>query len=147
MKTNSIDRNISIRISILRYVMIIGVVILHLPPNIYLLNTGPGAFPFVKAFFAHAVFRSTVPVLTCISGYLLFFADLDTKIPMLLIRKVKRLLIPLFIWNFPIVLILYVLQSQGFFFNHNHYAKMYPFDPVTFINGTFSFTQSLLNSF
>ena len=67
--------------------MIVGIVILHVPPPIPLVETAPGVFPFIKAYFSHAVFRSTVPVLTCISGFLLFKAGLDSSF--LLVFKKK----------------------------------------------------------
>ena len=143
MAKNVIDINISERISLLRYVMILGIVILHIPPNIPLAETGTGVFHFIKAFLVHAVFRSTVPVLTCISGYLLFNSYLYTSISLIFIKKAKRLIVPLFIWNFPIVLLLYVFQSQGVFSNYS--VKLYPFDAVTFFNGIFSITGAPVN--
>ena len=143
MAKNVIDINISERISLLRYVMIFGIVIIHIPPDIPLAEIDNGIFPFIKAFFANAVFRSTVPVLTCISGYLLFNSSVYSNIFSIFIKKTKRLIIPMFIWNFPIVLLLYIFQSQGVFSNYS--VKLYPFDAVTFFNGIFSITDAPVN--
>jgi len=137
MKTENFDTAISERISILRYLMIVGIVILHVPPPIPLAETGPGIFPFIKAFFSHAVFRSTVPVLTCISGYLLFKAGLDSNFFLLFRKKATRLVLPMFIWNFPLVFFLYIMQSQGLYCDY--IVKAYPFDLLRWLNGTFGF--------
>lgn len=143
MESKTLDQLVSKRISLLRYVMIIGIVILHVPPSIPLAETGTGVFDFIKAFFAHAVFRSTVPVLTCISGYLLFKSNLDKRFILLIKKKAQRLILPLFIWNFPFVLILYVIQSKGFF--HDYHLNVYPFTVKAFLNGLFSITEAPVN--
>ncbi len=65
------------RIAMLRLLMIIGVVVLHTPPYVSVTEIGPGIFDFIKALFQNAAFRATVPVLTVISGYLLFRSGLD----------------------------------------------------------------------
>ena len=57
--------------------MIVGIVILHVPPYVPL-NEVSGLFESIKAFFAHGVFRSSVPVLSAISGYLII-RTIDTK--------------------------------------------------------------------
>jgi len=87
------------RISLLRFVMIFGVVLLHTPPYVPIAETGPGLFDSVVAFFQHAVFRSTVPVLTFISGYLLFRSSLDQHPARLLKKKVGSILIPFLFFN------------------------------------------------
>ncbi|MDA1326673.1 MAG: hypothetical protein O3C34_18275 [Proteobacteria bacterium] len=92
----SLDQNISDRIELLRFMLIFGIVILHVPPYIPLGETADGWFPFIKAFFQHGLFRSTVPVLTCISGFLLFKAYLDQRVRELVVKKTQTLLLPLF---------------------------------------------------
>lgn len=87
------------RISLLRFVMIFGVVLLHTPPYIPITETGPGLFDSIVAFFQHAVFRSTVPVLTFISGYLLYRMALDQHPAKLLRKKVGSILIPFLFFN------------------------------------------------
>jgi succinoglycan biosynthesis protein ExoH len=108
-----IDTEISTRISILRFVMIFGIVILHTPLYVPIDQVGPGAFDIIKAFFQDAVFRCTVPVLTLISGYLLFGSKLPQHPKLLISRKFKSLIIPFLIFNLPLVVIVFVLQSFG----------------------------------
>lgn len=87
------------RISLLRFVMIFGVVLLHTPPYTPIAETGPGLFDAVVAFFQHAVFRSTVPVLTLISGYLLYRSAIDQYPARLLRKKVGSILVPFLFFN------------------------------------------------
>ena len=58
--------------------MIIGIVLLHTPMYVSVADIDSGWFDLTKAFFQSAAFRCTAPVLTLISGYLLFNARLDT---------------------------------------------------------------------
>lgn len=46
-----IDNEISTRISILRFVMILGIVILHTPLYVPIAQVGSGVFDSIKAFF------------------------------------------------------------------------------------------------
>jgi len=87
------------RISLLRFVMIFGVVLLHTPPYTPIAEIGPGLFDAVVAFFQHAVFRSTVPVLTLISGYLLYRSAIDQYPARLLRKKVGSILVPFLFFN------------------------------------------------
>lgn len=87
------------RISLLRFAMIFGVVLLHTPPYVPIAETGPGLFDAVVAFFQHAVFRSTVPVLTFISGYLLYRSAIDQHPARLLRKKVGSILVPFLFFN------------------------------------------------
>jgi succinoglycan biosynthesis protein ExoH len=102
-----LDREISKRIWVTRYVMVIGIVILHLPPYQGLSELDGSIFEYVKAFFAHGVFRASVPVLTVMSGYLIFATKLYTKPVKLLKKKVSTLLIPLIVWNLPLAVLVY----------------------------------------
>ncbi|HEU4375728.1 MAG TPA: acyltransferase [Telluria sp.] len=106
-----IDSEISTRISILRFVMIFGIVILHTPLYVPIDEVGPDAFDMIKAFFQSAVFRCTVPVLTLISGYLLFNSTLPQRPKVLVWRKFKSLVIPFLIFNLPLVAATFALQS------------------------------------
>lgn len=106
-----IDSEISTRISILRFVMIFGIVILHTPLYVPMDQVGPHAFDVIKAFFQNAVFRCTVPVLTLISGYLLFGSTLPSRPKLLVSRKFKSLVVPFLIFNLPLVAIVFAVQS------------------------------------
>lgn len=99
------------RIDLLRSLMIFGVVILHTPPYIPIADVGSSPFGLLVAFFQHAVFRTTVPVLTFISGYLLFRASLDTRPAQLLQKKLKSIVIPFMFFNLTLVAALYLLRE------------------------------------
>lgn len=129
----SIDSNISSRIALLRYIMIFGIVILHTPPYVPLTETGSSAFDFLKAFFQHAAFRSSVPVLTFISGFLLFSVDLDKQFEKLFAKKTRTILVPLIAFNLPLALVIYVAQSNQFA-GSVFSQPLYPFDLRTWGN-------------
>ena len=138
------DKNVSIRISVLRYLMIAGIVILHVPPYVPLNETGAGLFPFIKAFFSHGVFRSTVPVLACISGFLLFSSSLDRDTPKLLAKKIRGLALPMFIWNFPLALLIYAIQAQGLF-DISFSETLHPFNLENWMNAVFGVFSEPVN--
>lgn len=100
------------RISVLRSLMIFGVVILHTPPYIPIANIGSAPFDLIVSFFQHAVFRTTVPVLTFISGYLLFRSSLDTHPLRLIQKKFNSIVIPFLFFNLTL-LTLYILLRNG----------------------------------
>lgn len=108
-----IDTEISTRISILRFAMIFGIVILHTPLYVPIDQVGPHAFDMLKAFFQNAVFRCTVPVLTLISGYLLFSSSMPERPRALISKKFKSLVIPFLTFNLPLVALVFLVQSHG----------------------------------
>ncbi|MEZ5530159.1 MAG: acyltransferase family protein [Porticoccaceae bacterium] len=129
-----LQKDISDRIWITRYLMVIGIVVLHLPVYQSLSSVGVnGAFDYFKAFFAHGVFRATVPVLTVMSGYLLFRSGLDRQYLSLLKSKTNSLLIPLLIWNLPLALIVFVLQKYQLG-SHSFSVKLYPIEGLSWLN-------------
>ncbi len=141
---SKIDREISRRIEILRYIMIFGIVILHTPPYVPLIETGPTFFDFSKAFFQHAFFRSSVPVLTFISGFLLFSSSLDLKFHLLIKKKTKTILIPFILFNFPLVLLLYYVQ-YAHLFSHEFSNQVYPFDLMIWLDAVIGLNGSPVN--
>ncbi len=106
-----LTEEISKRLWITRFSMIIGIVILHLPPYVPLSDVGNSFFSLWKAFFSHGLFRATVPVLTVISGYLVFYSKLHERPVQLLIKKTKSILVPLVLWNLPIAIAIFLLQK------------------------------------
>src|SRR5688500_8098676 len=87
------------RIAMLRYLMIVVIVVLHTPPYVPISVIGSGLFDFVQAFFQTAAFRATVPVLTLISGYLLFRSGLDQHWTQLMKKKARTILVPFLFFN------------------------------------------------
>lgn len=138
------EQDLSQRVAILRYLLIFGIVVLHTPPYVPLGETGPGVFDFIKALFQHAVFRASVPVLTFISGYLLFSSGLDGNWPRLLSKKTRTILLPLVFFNLPFVLFLYLTQWHSLI-DHEFSRQVYPFDWIAWINGTIGLLESPVN--
>jgi succinoglycan biosynthesis protein ExoH len=130
------------RISILRFVMIFGIVVLHTPDYVSIGNIGSGWFDLTKAYFQHAVFRCTVPVLTAISGYLLFSSGLDTNFPKLITKKIKSLAIPFLIFNSLLALLVYLIESQQ---PLPISYQLYPFNIHTMMDAAFGLTTSPIN--
>jgi succinoglycan biosynthesis protein ExoH len=114
------DQQVSNRIAMLRFLMIAGVVLLHTPKAVPMELVGTGVFDFIKAFFQNVVFRTTVPVLTCISGYFLFSAKLDLAPLKLWKKKFKTLVIPFFVFNVSLFVLAYIAQrTTGLVFSYN----------------------------
>ena len=95
----SVEDQVRQRIAMLRFLMIFGVVLLHVPPFVPFAELPNEPFALVKGFLQLAVFRCTVPVLTVISGYLLFRSALDQDPLRLAKKKGKTILVPFLFFN------------------------------------------------
>ncbi len=126
----------------IRLLMIIGIIFIHIPHDTSLV-TGH-AFAFFKAFITDGVFRAAVPVLTTLSGYLLFVASSDQRVFGLLKKKVRTLLIPLILWNLPIVVLVYWVQRFEIL-NHPFSEQLYPFNFRTWLDGLVGLTKAPVN--
>ena len=89
----TLQHGIHDRIAFLRIVMIFGVIVLHTPAYVPMAAIGSGWFDMVKAFFQLAVFRASVPVLTVISGFLLFKSCIDQEPLRCLTKKTRTILL------------------------------------------------------
>lgn len=130
------------RIAMLRYLMIVGVVILHTPPYVPIIEIGPGIFDFVKSFFQNVAFRATVPVLTLISGYLLFRSGLDQDWGHLLKKKMRTIALPFFVFNLPVLAGAFAAQ---YLLGLRMSYQLIPFDAPTWFNAAFSISASPIN--
>ncbi|WP_420474442.1 acyltransferase family protein [Noviherbaspirillum sp. ST9] len=141
---NGIQKSISTRIEILRYVMIFGIVILHTPPYVPLSDIGDSFFDFIKAFFQHAVFRTAVPVLTFVSGYLLFRTPALCQFAAVASKKTRTLLVPLILFNLPIALVVLYLQFayDGVSLST---VELYPFNLLEFIDACVGLVEAPIN--
>jgi succinoglycan biosynthesis protein ExoH len=139
-----IDEEISKRIALLRYLLIFGIIVLHTPHYVPLSETGSGIFDFVKALFQHAIFRASVPVLTFISGYLLFNSQLDLQFKTLLIKKTQTILIPLILFNMPVAIAVYLIQANQLL-DYNFSMKLYPFNLATWSDAVLGLFGSPIN--
>jgi succinoglycan biosynthesis protein ExoH len=108
-----LDKNIRGRFDLLRFAMIVGVVLLHTPQYVPVTEIGSDGFSLVKAFFQNALFRTTVPVLTFISGYLVFHSNIDQTPKKLLAKKSRSLLIPFLVFNLPLLGLAWLAQTQA----------------------------------
>lgn len=136
------DHSVSNRIAILRFVMIFGIVVLHTPNYVPIAEVGSGWFDLTKAFFQSAVFRSTVPVLTFISGFLLFGSALDQQPRKLASKKIKSILVPFLFFNTLLLAAAFAAQAR---FNITTSASLIPFDAMTWMNAAFGITSSPIN--
>lgn len=129
------DNSLQNRIWLTRYLMVIGIVVLHTPPYQPLSELGLNTFDFIKAFFSHALFRMTVPMLTVISAYLLFSSSLILHPARLISKKVTSILIPLILWNIPLVIAIYILQRYELV-SHIFSVKLYPANAINWLNAS-----------
>lgn len=130
------------RTSVLRSVMIFGVVVLHVPPHTPIAELDSSAFAWINAFFQSAVFRCAVPVLTTVSGYLLFRSGLHLNFGRLVRKKVRTLMVPFLVFNLPLVALAAVLQAGG---GLGISRQLVPFDIGTWLDAAFGLTAPPLN--
>ena len=93
------DAEISNRIALLRFLMIFGVVLVHTPPTLKVDEMDGTLWAYLVSFLQNGVFRAGVPVLTVISGFLLFSSNSDLSYLRLLKKKAASLLIPFLLFN------------------------------------------------
>lgn len=137
-----IQKEISDRIQMLRFLMIVGVVMLHVPQYVPLSDMGNGWFDFIKALFQHALFRATVPVLTLISGYLLFSTKRYQTPLQLWKRKLGSLVVPFLVFNLSVLFFAYLAQiTLGVKMSYDLLAA----DTRAWLNATFGLTESPIN--
>ena len=120
-----LDPQISKRISIIKFLMIIGIVICHIPPYQQLSEIGYSSSETIKAFFGHGIFKAAVPVLAAISGFLLFYSGAHLHYGKLMVKKTRSIFIPLVLWNLPFAIIIYLAQKHNYY---NNYIHLYPFE-------------------
>lgn len=136
------DTNVRDRFNLLRFVMIVGVVMLHTPEYVSITAIGSDWFSLTKAFFQNALFRTTVPVLTFISGYLVFHANLDQAPLKLLYKKSRSLLLPFLVFNLPVLALAWLVQTQAGIVMSRDLGS---FDPMTWLDAAFGLTGSPIN--
>ena len=110
----TLDRATALRIEFLRITLIAGIVVLHTPPTWLLESLPPEAHHWpgvIKLFFEYGPLRAGLPVLSLISGYLLFLRPYRSY-PSLIRRKLATLVIPFLIWN-ALVIALHALRGQN----------------------------------
>jgi hypothetical protein len=115
-----IDSNISKRISILRFPLIVGIVFIHSAGTIIHFSDGmvgmvnkPLFVSFVQKYLSGVLAQISVPILFTISGYLFFQNYVLTvcNFSHQIQTKIKTLIFPYIIWNSIALLIYYILQT------------------------------------
>lgn len=105
-----LNPEVSQRIAMLRFLMIFGVVVLHVPPYVNVADVPFTAFDSFKSFFQNAAFRTSVPVLTFISGYLLFSTNLTDTPARLYKKKALTLGVPFVFFNLGVLAVAWAAQ-------------------------------------
>ena len=138
MAISPLDRAVSARIALLRYPLIYLMVVLHVP-TMTGFNEDPGIKAFIGGYFDLGLVRLSIPMLSCISGFLIFHLELDRNFALLIRKRSYSLLLPMVIWNLPLVVLLYFVQAfQLTSYEFNSTGQMYPFEPMRWINGVFA---------
>jgi succinoglycan biosynthesis protein ExoH len=141
-RSRRLDKNVRSRFDLLRFVMIVGVVLLHTPQYVPITEIGSDSFSLFKAFFQNALFRTTVPVLTFISGYLVFHSNIDQSPVKLLAKKSRSLLLPFMVFNLPLLALAWLAQTQaGIKLSYDLTSS----DPMSWLNMAFGLTGSPIN--
>jgi succinoglycan biosynthesis protein ExoH len=142
-----VEADISRRIAIARYLAIVAVVFIHIQPteraelSRLLDNAG---FEFIRTFLIDGLFKYALPVLTAISGWLLFSSGLDQKYSKLVAKKTQTLLIPLMVWNIPVAIGIYFAQKYGVL--GAFLTQLYPFNAHEWLNAVLSVTHVPVNA-
>lgn len=139
-----LSKEVSQRVWVTRYIMIIGIVIVHIPPDVPLNQLSGSVFDFAKAFFAQAAFKATVPVLMAISGFFVFYTEVY-KYPLKLLKKRSdTVLLPLLLWNIPFAIFIFIVQKYDLI-SHKFTYQLYPVEALTWLNAIAGVTQSPVN--
>lgn len=136
------DSNTRQRIAIIRFLMVCGIVILHTPQYVDIATLGSGWFDLTKAYFQSAVFRCSVPTLTCISGYLLFSAGRDTSAIALFKMKFRTLVVPFLVFNTLLAVAIFAVEGTT---KLPISYQLHPFDATTMLDAAFGWTKAPIN--
>jgi len=137
----SLDKDISTRIASLRFPLLYLIVVIHVP-WLALYAVEPSVKTFIGEFFINGIVRVSIPMLTCISGFLIFHMKLDQHFKTLVRKRTWALIVPMIVWNLPLVVFLYVIQAWELTpYSFNKSGQMYPFDLMQWLNGVFAITQ------
>lgn len=127
------------RISMLRFLMIFGVVVVHTPPTLEVHELDGSTWAYIVSFFQNGLFMAGVPVLTVISGYLLFGSGSDLKYWALLKKKARTLLVPFMVFNLGHILLQIVLRlATGKWLGEDLFAQ----DIDAWMNSLFSLRKA-----
>ena len=131
---------VSQRIDFLRFVLICAIVYIHVPDPV----TQAPWLASVRSLVVDGFSRVGVPVLSAVSGYL-FAASLQRKAyPAVLKAKVRTLLVPLIVWNLPLVVALYFVEARELT-QYQFHAPAFPFSSGNWFDLVFGFENQPIN--
>jgi succinoglycan biosynthesis protein ExoH len=140
--------DISRRIAIARYLAILAVVFIHVQPTdlaqLDRVLVDDSFFDRVRTFLTYGLFKYALPLLTAISAWLLFSANLDRNYTALVAKKTKTLLIPLLVWNIPVAIGIYFAQKTGVL--GSFLTQLYPFDADQWLSAVLAVYRPPVNS-
>lgn len=121
------NNTLSERIALLRPLLIFLIMTTHIQGNLY--RPDLQSVPFSVGSFVHAALSgviavSALPLLSIISGYLALATWQKYPYGTILLKKVRRLLVPMLFWN--LVLGIYIFQLQWSGHNPRPDLQLYP---------------------
>lgn len=148
-----LDRESSLRLNLLRFPLIIGVVFIHAYSSTVGFAGGVVGISqpnfiadFVRNFLSHGVARIAVPLFFLMSGYL-FFAGFKWSIESYVAKlksRTKTLLIPFLFWNVATLIVIAAAQTipatKNFFSGNNQLVTT--FSVFDYFNAITGFTRS-----
>lgn len=138
------NKEVSARIDMLRIILISGILLIHIPFTVDILARQTFVFQYIQLLGERTFFRAAVPTLSIISGYLLFNSLAKRQFSLVLRSKIDSLLIPLVLWNLPLVVAVYFLQKFSLV-GHAFRLELYPFNLLNFLDAVFSITEGPVN--
>lgn len=127
------------RIAFSRFVLIIGIVLLHFHLN----NAQNNAVLEFLQFIQSTLFMLSVPLLSVISGYLFFATGAYKTLQKTMTSKFRSFIIPFLIFNTPLVIAVFVMQLYGKGLDNR--IVLVNADLITWLNALFSITESPVN--
>jgi len=147
-----LDRESSLRLNLLRFPLIVGVVFIHAYSNIAGFADGeigvsqPNFIAdFVRNFISQGVARIAVPLFFLMSGYL-FFAGFEWSKESYVLKlksRTKTLLIPFLFWNITTLIVIALAQTipiTKIFYSGNN-PLIITFSAFDYFNAIFGFTR------
>ena len=131
------------RIAIMRPLLILGVVYVHtggIGDSISWEWSNP--FEYLVATLRNGLFRAAVPMLTLISGFLLFGAALDQHPAKMMRKKARTLVIPFLVFNFAFVALMLPLEV---FFGFAHRVPLTGVDFLGWLDRLFALRGTPFN--
>ena len=139
-RDDAMAKAVSQRIDFLRIVLICAIVYIHVPDPM----TQTPWLAVVRSVFVDGLFRVGVPVLSAVSGYLLAASLQRRSYPATFKNKLRTLLVPLILWNLPLVVALYFIEARGLT-HYQFHAPAYPFSAFNWTDLVFGIEGQPVN--